>query len=84
MTYETIVEEADEILNSVTSLTEREIEDVLDRMYELSEILEKINEDDISEDDTEYQEAAELLEETIHALDIELESRDIDSEEDYY
>ena len=84
MTYKTIRNEVDEILNLVSSLSEDEIEESMERIAELSEFLENLNENDASEDDTEYQEIAEMIEETEYSLESELNSRDVDTEEDYY
>ena len=84
MTYEEIAQETNEILDSVPTMVEDEIEDALGRVDELSEFLEKLNEDDDSEDDTEYQETAELIEEAKHLLTEELDSKMIYEPDDDY
>jgi aspartyl/asparaginyl-tRNA synthetase len=85
MTYNEITKEADEILNGVSSMSIDVLEDTLDRIDELNDFLENLSEKDDSDDDTEYQEAAEILEEARYAVEAEMDAADdFDTEDDYY
>lgn len=84
MNYTEIGNEVDEILNSISFMNLRMLEDSLDRLDELNEFLEVLAEKDESEDDTEYQEIAEMIEDAKNAIETELDSEYEDDEEDYY
>lgn len=83
MTYIGIAEEAEEILNSVSTMNLAVLEDTLDRIDELYENLEILAETDESDDDTDYQEAASMLQDAKHAIESELDSFYEDEEDDY-
>ena len=85
MNYEQIGNEVDEILNSVGAMSISEMEDTLDRLDELNEILETLAESDTSDDDTEYQDIAEMLEDAKTTIESEIDSAsDFETEDDYY
>lgn len=83
MTIKEIKKAVNEIADDVTTYRkERDIEDALSTLDELSEHLEAINEN--SEDDGEYQEIMEIIEDTQHLLNEELDALyDAGDDDDY-
>ena len=82
MTLKEIKKAVNEIADDAPTLRkEREIEDALSSLDELAEYLNALNEK--LKDDTEYQEIMEVIEDTQHLLNSELDSLYEEEDEDY-